>query len=129
MCRTWFILRFPARDKRCRICSPEDASRGAVPVQDANRFRSANRVMSPTSARVLAAPEGPMPWISNRVEPRAMTMAFELGLDLRQLGIDRPHRQPDTRDSLVFTTGSSRFCLPESTTPAAQKRRRFLNAA
>jgi hypothetical protein len=45
-------------------------------VQDANRFRSANLVTSPTSARVRAAPEGPMPWISNRVEPRAITMDF-----------------------------------------------------
>jgi hypothetical protein len=26
----WFIFRFPARDSRCRICSPEETSRGAV---------------------------------------------------------------------------------------------------
>jgi hypothetical protein len=26
---TWFIRRFPARESRCRFCSPEEASRGA----------------------------------------------------------------------------------------------------
>jgi hypothetical protein len=40
---------------------PEEASRGAVPVQEANRLRSANRATSPTSARIRAAPAGPMP--------------------------------------------------------------------
>jgi hypothetical protein len=30
-----FMRRFPARESRCRICSPEEASRGAVPVRDA----------------------------------------------------------------------------------------------
>jgi hypothetical protein len=49
---TWFIRRFPARDRRWRMCSPEDASSGAVPVQEANRIRSANLAMSPTSARI-----------------------------------------------------------------------------
>ncbi len=34
MCNTRFILRFPARDNQWRVCSPEDASSGAVPVQD-----------------------------------------------------------------------------------------------
>ena len=80
MWRTWFIRRFPARDSRWRICSPEEASRGAVPVQDANRLRSANRAMSPTSARIRAAPAGPTPWISIRVEPRAATAAFSSAL-------------------------------------------------
>ena len=69
----WFIRRFPARDSRCRFCSPEDASRGAVPVQDANRFRSANRAMSPTSANVRAATTGPTPRRSISREPRALT--------------------------------------------------------
>ena len=73
MCRTWFNRRFPARDSRCRICSPEEASRGAVPVQDAKWLRSGNRAMSPTSARILAAPAGPMPCRSIRCEPRAWT--------------------------------------------------------
>ena len=27
-----FIRRFPARESRCRFCSPEEASKGAVPV-------------------------------------------------------------------------------------------------
>ena len=54
----WFIRRFPARESRCRFCSPEDASRGAVPVQDANRLRSANRVTSPTSARIAGCDDG-----------------------------------------------------------------------
>ncbi len=51
----WFIRRFPARESRCRFCSPEEASRGAVPVHDANLLRSANLAMSRTSARVRAA--------------------------------------------------------------------------
>ena len=74
MCSTWFIRRFPARESRCRICSPEEASRGAVPVQEANRLRSANRAMSPTSARIRAATTGPTPGMSISVEPRASTM-------------------------------------------------------
>ncbi len=49
---------------------------GAVPVQDANRLRSANRLTSPTSARIRAATTGPMPWCSISRESRAMTMAF-----------------------------------------------------
>ena len=73
MCSMWFIRRFPARDNRCRFCSPDEASRGAVPVQDAKRFRSPNRATSPTSAKVLAATTGPTPWMSINVEPRATT--------------------------------------------------------
>ena len=72
----WFIRRFPARESRCRFCSPEEASRGAVPVQDANRFRSANRATSPTSARTRAATTGPTPHRSISREPRARTMAL-----------------------------------------------------
>src|SRR3954452_24017163 len=56
-----FTRRFPARESRCRLCSPEETSRGAVPVQEANRFRSANRATSPTSARTRAATTGPTP--------------------------------------------------------------------
>jgi len=57
----WLIRRFPARESRCRFCSPEQASKGAVPVQDANRLRSANLATSPTSARTRAATTGPTP--------------------------------------------------------------------
>src|SRR5665647_3596055 len=35
MCRTRLICRFPARESRWRTWSPEEASMGAVPVQDA----------------------------------------------------------------------------------------------
>jgi len=34
---------FPARESRWRVWLPEDASRGAVPFQEANRSRRANR--------------------------------------------------------------------------------------
>jgi hypothetical protein len=53
-------------DSRCRTCSPEDASMGAVPFQDAKWALSRKPVMSPTSTSSLAAPEGPMPfsWVS-----------------------------------------------------------------
>src|SRR3954449_3611247 len=46
---------------------------GAVPVQDAKWLRSGNRATSPTSARIRAAPAGPMPRKSIRCEPRART--------------------------------------------------------
>ena len=49
---------------------------GAVPVQEANRFRSANRATSPTSARTRAATTGPTPTRSINREPRARTMAL-----------------------------------------------------
>jgi hypothetical protein len=75
MCSTWFSRRFPARDRRCRICSPEEASRGAVPVQDAKWLRSGNRATSPTSAGIRAAPAGPIPHGSIRCEPRSRTAA------------------------------------------------------
>jgi len=35
MCSARLICRLPARDSRWRICSPEEASMGAVPFQDA----------------------------------------------------------------------------------------------
>src|SRR5665811_570770 len=72
----WFNRRFPARDSRCRTISPEEASIGAVPVQEANRLRSANRAMSPTSARTRAAPTGPTPRRSINHEPEAFTICF-----------------------------------------------------
>ncbi len=72
----WFIRRLPARDRRCRSCSPEEASSGAVPVQEANRLRSAKRLTSPTSARTRAATTGPTPGRFISREPRARTMAL-----------------------------------------------------
>ena len=77
MCRARLIRRLPARESRCRCCSPEDASSGAVPFQDANRSRSAKRWMSPTSASSRAAPDGPMPCRSSSVEPRAVDQLGE----------------------------------------------------
>src|SRR5665647_324154 len=43
MCRARLICRFPARESRWRTWSPEDASIGAVPVQDAKWPLSGNR--------------------------------------------------------------------------------------
>ena len=85
----WLTRRFPARDRRCRFCSPEEASRGAVPVQDANLLRSANLVTSPTSARIRAATTGPTPWRSINREPRASTIALSSGGGTLDLGLDR----------------------------------------
>lgn len=45
----------------------------AVPVQDAKWLRPGNRVTSPTSARIRAAPAGPMPWMSIMCDPVART--------------------------------------------------------
>jgi AcrR family transcriptional regulator len=44
MCRTRLICRFPARDRRWRTWSPEEASIGAVPFQDAKCALEGNRV-------------------------------------------------------------------------------------
>jgi hypothetical protein len=44
MCSVRLILRLPARESRCLVCSPEEASRGAVPFQDASLSRSAKAV-------------------------------------------------------------------------------------
>jgi hypothetical protein len=52
---------FPARESRWRDWLPEDASSGAVPFQEANRSRLANRWTPATSASSRAAPEGPVP--------------------------------------------------------------------
>jgi hypothetical protein len=76
MCRTRLICRFPARDSRCRIWSPEDASMGAVPFQEAKCALLGNRVMSPTSTSRRAAPEGPMPCRSISVVPVEATSSL-----------------------------------------------------
>ena len=60
---------------------------GAVPVQDAKWLRSGNRAMSPTSARIRAAPAGPMPWMSIRCEPVARTAALSSAFIALELGV------------------------------------------
>jgi hypothetical protein len=62
MCSARLMRRFPARESRWRLLSPEDASIGAVPFQEAKWARLANRRMSPTSPSSRAAPDGPMPF-------------------------------------------------------------------
>ena len=44
MWMTWLTRRFPARERRCRLFSPEEASRGAVPFQDASGDDGADAV-------------------------------------------------------------------------------------
>jgi hypothetical protein len=61
MCSTRLIWRFPARDRRWRTCSPEEAPIGAVPFDEAKWASSGNLVTSLTSASSRAAPEGPIP--------------------------------------------------------------------
>ena len=61
MCRTRLMRRFPARESRCRAWLAEEASRGAVPFQEANRALAGNREMSPMSASKRADPTGPRP--------------------------------------------------------------------
>ena len=85
----WLTFRFPARDSRWRICSPEEASRGAVPVQDANRFRLANRATSPTSARIRAATTGPTPGRSISRRSAGQDHDLELGGGGLDLLVDR----------------------------------------
>ena len=74
------IRRLPARDSRCRFWSPLEASRGAVPFQDANLPLSANRAMSPTSPRSRAALEGPMPCSVQQAAAGRGHQLFELGV-------------------------------------------------
>ncbi len=59
------------RDSRWRFCSPEEASMGAVPFQDAKCPRVGNRDTSPMSPSSRAAPEGPIPCSSSSVLPVA----------------------------------------------------------
>src|SRR4051812_3244330 len=55
MCSTRLIWRLPPRESRCQTWSPEEASMGAVPVQEAKWLRSGNRDRSPTSTRALGS--------------------------------------------------------------------------
>ena len=67
------MRRLPARDSRCRCWSPDEASSGAVPFQEAKCPRLAKRWMSPTSPMRRAAPDGPMPLRFCRLLPVAST--------------------------------------------------------
>ena len=73
MCRIRLICRLPARDSRWRTWSPEDASIGAVPFQDAKCALSGNLAESPASTRSRAAPEGPIPSRLVKVVPVALS--------------------------------------------------------
>jgi hypothetical protein len=69
VCRTRLIWRLPAWESRWRIWSPEEASIGAVPFQDAKWPLVGKRVMSPASTSKRAAPVGPMPCRPSRLVP------------------------------------------------------------
>jgi len=75
MCSTRLICRLPARDSRWRIWSPEEASIGAVPFQEAKCARVGNRVMSSASISSRAAPDGPIPCRLVSVVPVARSSA------------------------------------------------------
>ena len=70
MWSTWFIRRFPARESRWRICSPEEASIGAVPVQDAKWLRSANRAHVADVGQDPGGDDGSDPVQVHQVRPR-----------------------------------------------------------
>ena len=72
MCSTRLMRRLPARESRWRCWSPEEASIGAVPFQDAKWPRVAKRAMSPMSPSSRAAPEGPIPCSCSRLLPVAV---------------------------------------------------------
>ena len=72
VCSAMLTGRLPPRESRCRTLSPEVASIGAVPVQDAKWPVAVDRVMSPTSTSSLAAPEGPVPCRSSSLVPVAL---------------------------------------------------------
>jgi hypothetical protein len=75
MCSTRLICRLPARDSRWRTWSPEEASMGAVPFQEAKCARLGNLAMSPVSISSRAAPEGPIPCRPVSVVPVAASSA------------------------------------------------------
>ena len=75
MCSTRLICRFPARESRWRTWSPEEASIGAVPFQEAKCALLGKRVMSPTSTSSRAAPDGPIPFRVSSEVPVAATSA------------------------------------------------------
>src|SRR5436189_5787906 len=85
MCRTRLMRRLPTRDSRWRRWSPEDASNGAVPFQEAKCAAVRNRLMSLTAAGQgltfgeLAA--------SSAYEPVARAQLLHL-LWYRRLGVD-----------------------------------------
>ncbi len=76
MCSTRLICRFPARESRWRTWSPEEASIGAVPFQEAKCALVGNRVMPATSTSSRAAPEGPIPCRLGSVVAVALSSSF-----------------------------------------------------
>ncbi|MBE8520687.1 hypothetical protein ILP97_24905 [Amycolatopsis sp. H6(2020)] len=93
MCSVRLILRLPARDRRCRCCSPEDASNGAVPFQDANRSRLANRWMSATSASSRAAL-----WFQQMDAPRPQRNRIHVDISV-------PHDLAEARVAAAIAAG------------------------
>ena len=73
MCRTRLMRRLPARERRWRFWSPEEASIGAVPFHEAKCPAVRNRLMSPMSPNSRAAPDGPIPLSSRSELPVAAT--------------------------------------------------------
>ena len=61
----------PARESRWRTWSPEDASIGAVPFQDAKCALEGKRATSRASISSRAAPDGPIPFKLVKVVPVA----------------------------------------------------------
>jgi hypothetical protein len=76
ICSTRLIWRFPARDRRWRTWSPEEASIGAVPFHEAKWALSGNLVTSFTSASSPATPEGPIPCRLVKVVAMAASSPF-----------------------------------------------------
>lgn len=70
------MRRFPARESRWRLLSPQDASIGAVPFQEAKWARLANRRMSPD---VAEQPGGTGGSDTVQLEQPAAGSADELG--------------------------------------------------
>jgi len=94
----------PGAGQRCRCCSPEDASTGAVPGSRRRRFPPrANRWVSPTSARSRAVPEGPMPGRSSGSDLRATTpISIEVTTTVRSGLVAKETRRPTARSLRGF---------------------------
>src|SRR5215207_1357035 len=75
LAHTALIVRLPARESRCRVWSPEEASSGAVPLQEAKWPLVGNRETSPMSPSSRAAPDGPIPLSDSSPLPVSATRA------------------------------------------------------
>src|SRR6187397_860586 len=65
MCMAWFNCRSQRGSRRCRLIGPDEASIGAVWLWRAKCPEVGNRRTSPTRPTMIAAVNGPIPYLSD----------------------------------------------------------------